>query len=150
MLIRKTVLITVITLIVSTLITACASSGTSTLMGAGLGAGLGSGIGAMVDPGPKGRNRIRNVFIGATAGSLLGAGTGYLAHEATESAKKDAYDKGKTDAEKKQSAYSGDPGQPVLVPAQVDVQYQEDQVRGNVFVPGHFEYRIVSPSHWSR
>jgi hypothetical protein len=150
MLIRKMIKVTFLTFILATLITGCASSGTSTLMGAGLGAGLGAGIGAMVDPGPKGRNRIRNVFIGATAGSLLGAGTGYLAHEATDSAKKDGYAKGKADAEKKQSTYNGDPGQPVLVPAQVEVQYQEDQVRGNVFVPGHFEYRIVSPSHWSR
>ncbi len=150
MFIPKMILLTLLTFIVSTLLTSCASSGTPTLMGMGLGAGLGSGIGAMVDPGPKGRNRIRNVFIGATVGSLLGAGTGYLAHEMTENSKKEGHSKGQSDAEKKQSTYNSDPGQPVLVPAQVEVQYQEDQVRGNVFVPGHFEYRIVSPSHWSR
>ncbi len=148
MFIPKMILLTFLTFIVSTLLTSCASSGTSALLGMGLGAGLGSGIGAMVDPGPKGRNRIRNVFIGATAGSLLGAGTGYLANEMTENAKKEGYTKGQLDAQTKRPTYSGDPGQPILVPAQVDVQYQEDQVRGNNFIPGHFEYRIVSPSHW--
>ncbi len=45
--------------------------------------------------------------------------------------------------------YTGEPGQPVLVPPKVDARFVDDQVRGNVFVPGHFEYQ-VRPARWKR
>ena len=128
----------------------CATSGKSTLLGGGVGAGVGAGIGAMVDPGPKGEGRIRNVFIGAAAGSLIGAGTGYFAHDAIEGREKDAYSKGKKDAESSQPAASGQSGAPVLLPPRVEARFVDEQVRGTTFVPAHFEYIIVEPARWSR
>ena len=140
-----------LTFLAANLLSSCATSGRTTLFGAGLGAGVGAGIGAIADPGPRGRNRIRNVFIGATAGSLVGAGTGLLLHENGEQRDKEGYEKGKKDVEKAQNAYSpGTPGQPLLLPPRVEARYVEDQVRGSVFVPGHFEYSIVENAHWSR
>ncbi len=129
---------------------ACATSGRSTLLGAGAGAGLGAGIGAMVDPGPKGEGRIRNVFIGAAAGSLLGAGAGYLAHEEIADREKASYDKGKRDAEGSGGGQAAPPGAPVLLPPRVESRFVDEQVRGNVYVPAHFEYVIVEPARWSK
>jgi hypothetical protein len=110
---------------------------------------MGAGIGAMVDPGPKGEGRIRNVFIGATAGSLLGAGTGYLAHEELEDHDKAAFEKGKKEAEKSNAVPMGG-GAPVLLPARVESRFVDEQVRGSVYVPAHFEYVIVEPARWSK
>jgi len=131
-------------------ISGCASSGKSTLFGSGVGAGVGAGIGAMVDPGPKGEGRIRNVFIGAAAGSLVGGATGYVAHESIDKREKDSFEKGKEDGKKIAPDYQGDIGEPVLIPAKVEPKFVDDQVRGNVFVPKHMEYRIVEPARWSR
>lgn len=128
----------------------CATSGKSTLLGSGVGAGVGAGIGAMVDPGPKGEGRIRNVFIGAAAGSLIGAGAGYVAHDFVEGREKDAYKKGKNDGSKGQATSSGVPGAPVLLPPRIEARFVDEQVRGNTFVPAHFEYVIVEPARWER
>jgi hypothetical protein len=136
-------------LTVMTYASGCATTGRSTLVGAGAGAGIGAGVGAMVDPGPKGEGRIRNVFIGATAGSLLGAGAGYLAHEEIESRERASFERGKKESEKA-SAQSSSLGEPVLLPAKYEARFVERQVRGNVFVPEHFEYVIVEPARWSR
>jgi hypothetical protein len=132
------------------LISGCATTGKSTLLGSGIGAGLGAGVGAIANGGPSGRNRIRNVFIGATAGSLLGAGAGYLAQDLIEKREQDAFDKGKKEGQRPTTTYGGEPGQPVLIPPRVEARYVEDQVRGNTFVPAHFEYQIVEPARWSR
>ena len=131
-------------------LSACATGGKSTLLGTGVGAGVGAGIGALADPGPKGEGRIRNVFIGAAAGSLIGAGAGYLGHELVESKEKAAYEKGKKDSEKSQSVSDSGSAAPVLLPPRVESRFVEEQVRGNVFVPAHFEYVIVEPARWSR
>jgi hypothetical protein len=129
----------------------CATGGRSTLFGAGAGAGIGAGIGAMVNPGPKGEGRIRNVFIGAAAGSLIGAGTGYLAHGGIEGREKEAFEKGKKEGKKVPSDYMGGaPGEPTLLPPRVEARFVDEQVRGNVYVPAHFEYVIVEPARWSR
>ena len=129
----------------------CATGGKSTLFGAGVGAGMGAGIGAMVNPGPKGEGRIRNVFIGAAAGSLIGAGTGYLAHGGIESREKESFEKGKKEGKKVPSDYMGGaPGEPTLLPPRVEARFVDEQVRGNIFVPAHFEYVIVEPARWSR
>lgn len=128
----------------------CATSGKSTLLGSGIGAGVGAGVGAMVDPGPKGEGRIRNVFIGAAAGSLIGAGTGYFSHDLIEGRENDAYAKGKSDGAKGQAAGGGTPGAPVLLPPRIEARFVDEQVRGTVFVPAHFEYVIVEPARWSR
>ena len=133
------------------LLVGCATGGRSTLFGAGVGAGAGAGIGAMVDPGPKGEGRIRNVFIGAAAGSLIGAGTGYLAHGGIENREKDAFEKGKKEGKKTPSDFvGGSPGEPTLLPPRVEGRFVDEQVRGNVFVPAHFEYVIVEPARWSK
>lgn len=137
------------TLLLLTTISGCATSGRSTLLGAGAGAGLGAGIGAMVDPGPKGEGRIRNVFIGATAGSLIGAGAGYLAHEEMEDRDKASYEKGKKEAEKSNVSVPVG-GAPILLPARVESRFVDEQVRGSVYVPAHFEYVIVEPARWSK
>lgn len=129
----------------------CATSGRSTLFGAGAGAGIGAGIGAMVNPGPKGEGRIRNVFIGAAAGSLIGAGTGYLAHGGIENKEKEAFEKGKKEGRKVPSDYMGGaPGEPTLLPPRVEARFVDEQVRGNIYVPAHFEYVIVEPARWSK
>jgi hypothetical protein len=104
----------------------------------------------MVDPGPKGEGRIRNVFIGAAAGSLIGAGAGYFAHDLVESRERDAFEKGKKEGSKAQAAGNVAPGAPVLLPPRVESRFVDEQVRGNVFVPAHFEYVIVEPARWSR
>jgi hypothetical protein len=139
----------VASILLVTTISGCATSGRSTLLGAGAGAGLGAGIGAMVDPGPKGEGRIRNVFIGATAGSLIGVGTGYLAHEELGDRDKAAYEKGKREAEKSNAVPAGG-GAPVLLPARVESRFVDEQVRGSIYVPAHFEYVIVEPARWSK
>jgi len=142
---------TVAMLALGLVLSACATGGKSTLLGAGVGSGLGAGIGALADPGPKGRDRIRNVFIGAAAGGLLGAGAGYLAHGVVEKHEGEAYEKGKKDGEKTPAPiYAGNGAEPVLTPARVESRYVDDQIRGNVFVPAHFEYMIVEPARWRR
>ena len=131
------------------ILSSCATSEKGTLMGAGLGAGMGAGIGALASPGPKGEGRIRNVFIGAAAGSLVGAGVGYLTHEAISRKENDAYEKGKGDVKKSPPDYTGDAGQPVLIPARVEAKFVDDQVRGSVYIPAHVEYYIAEPAKWS-
>ncbi len=129
----------------------CATSGKSTLLGTGVGAGVGAGIGAMVHPGPKGEGRIRNVFIGAAAGSLIGAGAGYLAHGAIEDREQGAYEKGKAELARVQAAAAGTtPGAPTLLPPRIEARFVDEQIRGNSFIPAHFEYVIVEPARWSR
>lgn len=132
------------------LVQGCASSGKSTLTGMGVGAGLGAGIGAIADPGPKGEGRIRNVFIGATAGSLVGAGAGYLTHGMVEKHEKEAYEKGKKDGEKTPQTYVGSTGEPQLLPPRIETRFVDDQVRGSTFIPAHFEYLIVEPARWNK
>jgi hypothetical protein len=146
MLLRKVVT----SLVLISVASGCATSGKSTLLGSGVGAGVGAGIGAMVDPGPKGEGRIRNVFIGAAAGSLIGAGTGYFAHDMIEGREKDAYEKGKKEGEKTQASSGNQAGAPVLLPPRVEARFVDEQVRGNTFVPAHFEYIIVEQARWSR
>lgn len=128
----------------------CSTSGKSTMAGAGIGAGLGAGVGAMVDPGPKGENRIRNVFIGSTAGALVGAGGGYLTHQGISKKEDEAYEKGKKDGKTSAIEFTPNSAEPVLIPAKVEARFVDDQVRGSVFVPAHFEYRIVEPARWSK
>jgi len=120
-----------------------ATSGKSTLLGNSIGAGIGAGIGAMVDPGPKGEGRIRNVFVGAAAGSLIGAGAGYFEHSLLENRENEAYEKGQKEG-LKESVGSGTGGKsPVLIPPRIESRFVDEQVRGNVYVPPHFEYVIV-------
>lgn len=138
------------TFFLATLITGCATSGESTLTGMGVGAGLGAGVGAIADGGDGGQHRIRNVFIGATAGALVGAGAGYLAHDAAKKAEREAFLNGKKEGQKEVHAASDGSREPVLIPPKVEARYIEDQVRGSTFVPGHVEYQIVEQARWSK
>lgn len=130
-------------------LTACASSMKSTLLGAGTGAAAGGAIGALVDPGPRGQGRIKNAYVGAAAGAVLGGAAGFLVHDSIEARESAAREKGKSDGMLKavQSGANGTP--PNLVPAKVEVRFVEDQVKGNIFVPAHFEYVILEPARWS-
>lgn len=128
----------------------CATSSKSVLLGAGSGAAAGAGIGAMVDPGPNGRGRIKNAYVGAAAGAVLGGAAGYLLHETTEAHESAAFEKGKSEGLSR-SAQAGGNGQPPnLVPAKVEVRFVDDQVKGNTFIPAHFEYVIQEAAHWDR
>jgi len=142
-------LLTVVALAIATQVTACASKGKSMLFGAGTGAAAGGAIGALVDPGPSGRGRIKNAYVGAAAGAVLGGAAGLLVHDSMESREAAAREKARSDGMLKavQSGSAGAP--PNLVPAKVEVRFVEDQVKGNVFVPAHFEYVILEPARWS-
>lgn len=139
----------VIALLVSASLAGCATSTKSVLFGAGTGAAAGAGIGALVDPGPKGRGRIKNAYIGAAAGAVLGGGAGYLLHETIEAKETAALEKGKAEGAMRaaQAASNGNP--PNLIPAKVEVRFVDDQTKGNTFVPAHFEYVILEPARWS-
>jgi hypothetical protein len=128
----------------------CASPGKATLLGAGIGATAGAGVGLLASPGRNGQNRARNVIVGGALGGLLGAGTGYVANELSDKSNKEAYDKGKQDAQKGTGNYAPASGKPVLIPPRVESRFIDDQVRGNTFVPAHVEYQIVEPARWSR
>lgn len=128
----------------------CASSGKATLLGAGTGAVAGASVGAAVNAGPAGKNRIRNVFIGATVGSMVGAGIGYAAHEGVEMEKRSAFERGKDAQKKEPQPLTGSSEEPTLIPARVEARWVDEQVRGSVYIPAHFEYRIVEPARWSK
>lgn len=126
------------------LLNGCASAGKATLLGAGVGTAAGVGTGFAIG----GENRTRNVIVGGALGGLLGAGTGYAAHELVEKSEKDAYEKGKKDAQK--AGYGSGNGKPVLIPPRIESRFVDDQVRGTTFIPAHVEYQIVEPARWSR
>jgi hypothetical protein len=128
----------------------CASPGKATLLGAGIGATAGAGVGLMAYPGRDGKYRARNVIIGGALGGLLGAGTGYVANELADKSNKEAYEKGKLDAQKGPGNYTPGTGKPVLIPPRVESRFVDDQVRGTTFVPAHVEYQITEPARWSR
>lgn len=131
------------------LMSGCASSSKSMLFGAGTGAAAGAGIGALVDPGPKGHGRIKNAYVGAAAGAVLGGAAGYLIHDAAEAKTSLAFEKGRSEGLLKASQNSESGSPPNLVPAKVEVRFVDDQVKGNVFVPAHFEYVILEPARWN-
>jgi hypothetical protein len=128
----------------------CATTGKSVGAGALVGAGVGAGAGLLADPGDQGQNRIRNVFIGSAIGGALGAGVGYVADRYVKDEKDESYRKGKVDKEKEISGRldSTSVNQPRLIPAKTEARWVPDQVRGNTFIPGHFEFQIVEGARW--
>ena len=58
----------------SAALSGCATVGASEGVGGVTGALVGAGVGLAVDPGAKGRGRIKNVAIGSVAGAALGVG----------------------------------------------------------------------------
>jgi hypothetical protein len=129
----------------------CSSTSGSLATGAGVGGMAGAGLGAMADPGPDGGNRFRNVVIGTGAGALLGAGTGYAIDRSNRDATEEGKRQGRKDAEddwnRKSSASTGG-GQPELLAPKTEARWVPDQVKSSTFIPGHFEYQIVSPARW--
>lgn len=128
----------------------CATTGKSIGAGGAGGAAIGAGVGALADPGPDGENRVRNILIGTAAGGVIGAGAGYLADRHVKDGKEEAYKKGKGDGQKEISdqTSSSSAAQPRLIPPRTEARWIPDQVRGNVFVPGHFEYVIIEGAKW--
>lgn len=141
----KLLIVSAITLSLS----ACATNSKSVLLGAGTGAAAGAGIGALVDPGPKGRGRIKNAYVGAAAGAVLGGAAGYLIHDSMEARKSAAFEKGKAEGLTSASRISSNGNPPNLIPPKVEVRFVDDQVKGNIFIPAHFEYIILEPARWS-
>ena len=133
-------------------LTGCATTGKSIGLGAAGGAAFGAGVGALADPGPKGRNRIRNVLIGAGIGAAAGAGAGLLVQKGNEASESEGFDKGKLAAQKEKEAQANslDPQAPKLIPARTEARWVPDVVRGNTFIPAHFEYQIVEGARWDR
>ncbi|MGE4232077.1 MAG: hypothetical protein AB7F43_02000 [Bacteriovoracia bacterium] len=129
---------------------ACSTPGRSIGAGAGVGAASGAAMGYLADPGQDGENRVRNVVIGSAIGGVLGAGVGFAADQLVKDEKQESYEKGKADAKKETPAqYSQAPyGNPTLLPAKTEAKWVPDQVRGNTFVPGHYEYIIIEGARW--
>ncbi len=128
----------------------CETTNEAAGLGSATGSIFGGGIGALVNDGGSRDLRIRNVAIGATSGALLGAGLGYGAQNEIQSREKQAFNKGKDSGRRELTSYVGNNQQPNLIPPQVEVIYVEDQIKGQVFVPAHIEYRIIQPAHWEK
>jgi phage tail tape-measure protein len=136
--------------IVMVLSAGCATTGKSVGTGAVIGGVAGATAGALADPGDGGQNRLRNVVIGSAIGGALGAGAGWMLHQEGKDGRQESYEKGKSDAKLELSnsydASSG--GQPKLVQPKTEAHWVPDQIRGNTFVPAHFEYVIIQSAHW--
>lgn len=130
-------------------LSACTTSSKSMLFGAGTGAAAGAGIGALVDPGPKGQGRIKNAYVGAAAGAALGGAAGYMMRNSMKARESAAFEMGTSDGLTKASQATSGGNTPNLIPAKVEVRFVDDQVKGNIFVPAHFEYVILEPARWS-
>jgi len=132
-------------------ISGCATSGQTTLLGLGIGTVVGGSMGALAPSGPKGRLRSRNTFIGTTIGAIVGAAIAYIVRPKEEK----STEKAELISDKKtmdlfRPKYTGDKNEPTLLEPRVETRYIDDQVRGNVFVPGHLEYQIVEPAQWRK
>jgi hypothetical protein len=140
----------VVVALVGVLFSGCSTPGESAGAGGAIGAGVGGTAGLLADPGGDGSHRIRNVLIGAGIGGALGAGAGLLIGNGVEDQKKDAYAQGQKTGmdEGTERAVSNSKEQPILVPAKTEARWVADQVRGNIFIPAHFEYLIIAPAHW--
>ena len=140
----------ILLLIATYFIQCCATSGEAAGLGAGTGALFGAGVGAMASPGSSRDGRIKNIAIGAGSGAIIGSGLGYGAQKVIETREKEAFDSGKADGKRMIQDYAPSGQEPNLLPAKVEAIYVDDQVRGNVFVPAHVEYRIAQPARWQK
>lgn len=127
----------------------CASPSKSAITGGAIGTGLGGTVGAIADPGPDGTNRVRNVLIGGAIGGAIGIGGGLLTDKLVQDQRDAAYQKGRSESQKEIfNTYDSSLTQPQLVPPKTEAKWIPDQIRGNTFVPGHFEYVIVEGAKW--
>ncbi len=132
-------------------VSACATTGGSVGAGAAAGGLFGAGVGAVADPGRRGEDRFRNVVIGTAIGGVAGAGAGFMMDRHLKDERQESYAKGKKEAEKdaESHAAAASGNSPRLLPARTEARWVPDQVRGNTFVPGHFEYIIIEGARWS-
>ena len=122
----------------------CASQGQGTALGGAIGAGTGAVLGAIADPGKKGEYRTRNVIVGTAAGGLAGMLAGAVVQNEVERQKKEAFLKGRASNPPQKRGEM-----PTLKPAEIETRWIEGHAMGpSVWVDGHYEYRIVSPSRW--
>jgi hypothetical protein len=121
---------------------ACATEQRSVGTGAAIGAVGGAAIGGIADPGKDGEFRTRNVLVGATLGTMVGAVSSALIHKKMEEAKKEAYLKGKA-----APTPTGQP--PKLSEPKVEAKWVEGRAQGNRWIDGHWEYQIIEPARWT-
>jgi hypothetical protein len=122
----------------------CSTPGKSAGEGALIGGGAGLAAGAIAGGG-----HFRNIVIGTAIGGAVGAGAGYLIGNSIQDQKEAAYAQGKTDAKTQAQENEATPSQqPKLIPAKTEAHWVSDQVHGETFIPGHFEYRILQKAHW--
>lgn len=128
----------------------CATPGGTTFLGTMVGSVVGASVGALADGGPKGRGRTRNIFIGATIGAAIGATTGFFTEPKTDRKNPAPFETLKEPRTDLTAILPNDSAPPILVPPRVDSYFVDDQIRGNVFVPGHMEYQIKEPARWTK
>ncbi len=128
----------------------CATQGKSVGLGALSGGALGAGGGLLADPGKRGENLFRNVVIGTAAGAAVGSVAGFALDSSMrsrqEDAKRTSHSRNNPDIDTPSTGTSGNP--PKLLPARMEARWVPDQVRGTVYIPGHFEYVIVESARW--
>ena len=128
----------------------CVTPVGSVAAGAGAGGALGAGAGHAVSQGASQGERNRQAAIGAGAGALLGGVAGYIAHGELKERDQRNYEQGMKEGKKSAPAPAQPARPPLLVPAQTEAVWIEDKVRGNTFIPGHYEYRILERARWER
>lgn len=135
-------------LITAFLVCGCATNGHSTLLGMGLGAVSGATAGYALDSGPNARYMPQNVGIGTAVGAVVGAVAGFLTHQLCKPTPALANPAPAMPQHLTSNLASG-VTQPLLTTPKVETRYVEDQVKGDTYVPGHMEYKIVEPSQWN-
>lgn len=118
--------------------------------GAGTGAATGGLGGYAISQGASPGERNRQAAIGAGAGAVVGGIGGYLLHNELKDREQRSYEQGLKESKKTTSVPIDPPSPPTLVPAQTDAIWVDDQVRGNTFIPGHYEYRIRERARWEK
>jgi hypothetical protein len=129
----------------------CATLAGSLGTAAGTGALLGAGAGLIQYPGKKGEYRLKNILVGSAIGALVGTGAGFLGHEYFKTKEEEAYTRGKESNQQSPKDLNQFPttdDQPTLLPPKTEAHWIPDQVRGNTFIPGHFEYIITQGARW--
>jgi hypothetical protein len=133
-------------LLIATLLTltGCASENKSVGIGAAIGALGGAAIGGIADPGKHGEYRTRNVVVGATLGTMMGAVSGSLFHKHLNEERAKAFESGKKSPP---SLSDGTP--PKLSDPKIEARFIEGRPQGNRFVGPHWEYILVEPARWT-
>ena len=108
----------------------CSSMEKSVLLGTGVGGATGAVIGNNHGKGSS-KKRLQGAAIGAALGGLFG----FLAH------------KGK---KKKTTKKGNEEVPPLLTRPKVKRIWVKDQIKGNRYVKGHWEYIIEENSKWNR